>query len=236
MGKRIVIKGANFSANKIVQQPYVELTTTTAQGMIVASPYINESQTGSENFGYLGANQSNSTWLYGNYVHSNTSITLHPGDTIAIVERPNITTRAFICAYSTNGIKSIYPTLICSGSKQQIGTLIAGRESFATKFPNALNSSLLPRTLKNDGSSDWYIVLQLNNGGHTITASDTESAYYIGEIKYRIYTDNPTQYDPEWAPEVHPGTIDPDEEETDPENSGIWDDEDNNNTENNGGE
>lgn len=215
MGKRIIIKDANFSTNKIVQQPYVELTTTTVQGVVVTN-------TESSNFGKLGQNKSGSTWFYNKYVHSNQAIILHPGDTIAIVERPNTTTRAFICAYSD--VKNIYPALECTDSTQEIGTLVAGKESFPTKCPNAINSSILPRVLKHYGTKDWYVVLQLNNNDHAITASNTESDYYIGEIKYRIYTDNPTQYDQNWTPEAHPGTFDPDEEETNTENSELSDD------------
>lgn len=190
MGKRIVVKDADFSANKVEQPQYMERTVTTEQGMIVANP-----QAASDNFGKLGKNESDTTWYYNKYVHSNKEILLYPGDTIAIVERPDITTRAFICAYSS--VNSYYPDLECGSSVKEFGSLVAGKSLFETRFPNATNSSVLPRTLKHYGTQPWYIVLQLNNSDHAITASNTESDYYIGEIKYRIYTDNPTQYDSE---------------------------------------
>lgn len=169
MGKRVIINGANFQVNGI-SESYTEYETTTEQGMVTPS-------TLAASFGYLGP--TSSSGFYNNYVHSNETITLNPGQAIAIVDRPVNTTRAAILAYKSVD-DTIYPDLVCSSEYVQFGTLVDG---FGTnEFNDARVSEMLPRVVSNNTTSEtWYIVLELNNQNSYISTT------MFPTIKYRIY-------------------------------------------------
>lgn len=169
MGKRIIIQGVSYAANGIAEV-YTEHTVTTEQGMVTPS-------TTAANFGKLGSTASGA--YYNNYVHSNQSIVLHPGETLAIVERQSNTTRAAIMAYKSVD-DSIYPALVCTSSYQSFGTLVDDFET--SKFNDVRNSSYLPRVITNDSEIDWYIVVEVNNENDTITPTTNPA------ISYRIYS------------------------------------------------
>lgn len=165
MGKRLIIKGADFSENGM-QENYTEHEVTTEQGLINATL----SDEGRTLTGTTAAS-------YSLYVHSNQSIILHPGETIAIVERPESTTRACIFAYTE--VTSIYPALVCNSGFQNIGTPINGWGT--SEYNGAHNDTRLPRILKNTSDVDYYIALQVNNpDGITPTSCP--------KIAYRIYS------------------------------------------------
>lgn len=168
MGKRVVIYGASYSVNGISEN-YTEYEVTTEQGMVTPAA-------AAANFGRLGP--TTNAGFYNNYVHSNQTITLSAGQSIAIAERPANTTRAAIMAYKSVD-DSIYPALVCTSEYVVFGTLVDGFET--STFNEARNSEIIPRVVTNTSSSTWYIVLELNNQNSYISTASNPT------IKYRIY-------------------------------------------------
>ena len=221
MGKKIIIKSANFSANGM-KESYTEFVTTTEQG------YFNSSMSSSGG-GKLGAQTE--WWGYQVCVHSNEEIVLHAGDTIAIVEAPGKTNIVRIGAVALNSTgENMYPDLICDAENSTIiGTLLA-----------SAGGSQPPLTLTNTSSDDWIIILGAGTYKQTSpTAAERLVAKYVGgveqdspttpEIAYRIYSDNLSVYEGSSAKEQNLDL----EDDEDSENSGsIWDDNSGGDTEN----
>ena len=191
MGKRIIIKGANFATNGMKEQ-YIERTTSTEQGFVNLSLSADSS-----NSGKLGLR--NDAWAYNRVVHSNSEITLHPNDTLVIMALPGAAPATTIGAISLNSTGlNYYPSLIClstSSTAPKIGTIRA-----TTKV-----TSTHPNKLTNTSSEDWTIII---GAGFFSTvspsASEKLSALYksgveqsganVPYITYRIYTEHPENY------------------------------------------
>lgn len=187
MGKKIIIKGANFSANGM-KESYKEFVTTTEQG------YFN-SRISSTGGGKLGAQTV--WWGYQVCVHSNEEIVLHAGDTIAIMEAPGKTNIVRIGAVALNSTgENMYPALICDADNSTvIGTILA-----------AAGASQPPIKITNTSSADWTIILGAGAYKQTSpTAAEKLVAKYVGgveqaspttpEIAYRIYSENLDAYE-----------------------------------------
>ena len=182
MGKRIVIKEADFSANGMKEKSYKDYTVTTEQG------FVNSSMPSrSSNSGYLGSTDSNYAYL--RTVHSNQEIILHAGDTIAIMEAPQGTDYVRMCAVSLNSTgKGKYPALICGSTAVKIGVVLS----------NSMGN-IQPVKITNTSSADWTIILGAGTFKTTApTAAEKLVAKYVGgveqaspttpEIAYRIYS------------------------------------------------
>lgn len=171
MGKKIIITGANFSTNGI-KENHIDFEVSTSQGIIMVA--------GSSE-GKLGPNDST---YHNKYVHSSGSvIKLYPNDTIAVLTVPNQNLRA--CMISYHSVTSVYPDNIVNTTYQTIG-------SYYKRTANTGPTSL-PIKLLNDTDHVLYLVIEysVESGRISPTAYPT--------IAYRIYTDNPENYeaDPE---------------------------------------
>jgi hypothetical protein len=191
MGKRIVIKGANFATNGMKEQ-YIERTTSTEQGFVNLSLSADSS-----NSGKLGL--KNNAWAYNRTVHSNSEITLHPNDTLVIMELPGAAPATTIAAISLNSTGlNYYPSLIClstSSSALKIGTIRATTKA----------TSVRPNKLTNTSSEDWTIIIGAGwFSTDAPSSSEKLSALYkdgveqsganVPYITYRIYTEHPENY------------------------------------------
>lgn len=167
MGKKIIINGANFSTNGI-KENHIDFEVSTSQGIVMV--------TGNAE-GKLGPNGST---YHTKYVHSSGSvIKLYPNDTIAVLTVPNQNLRTCILSY--HSVNSVYPDNIANTAYQTIGSY----------YKRTGNVTTLPVKLLNDTDHVLYLLIEYNveSGSITPTAYPT--------IAYRIYTDNPENYEEE---------------------------------------
>ena len=167
MGKKIIITGANFSTNGI-KEIYIDFEVSTAQGIIMV--------TGSSE-GKLGPTDGA---YHTKYVHSSGSvIKLYPNDTIAVLTVPNQNLRT--CMVSYHSVTAVYPDNIANTTYQTIGSY----------YKRTGNSTILPGKLLNDTDHVLYLTIEYS----VESGSITPTAYPM--IAYRIYTDNPENYEEE---------------------------------------
>ena len=194
MGKRLIIKGANFATNGMKDNHTENLIAPTANGQVVINP-------DSSHYGKIGTGGAN--WYYYEYVHSNKSILLYPGDTVALMNMPGVAIRAAILAYKYASVDSpetillsnsnLYPigdcaTVNTTTSGLTFGTVVAGTGSIR-------NSNSYPITIKNTSSNYiWCIVFVAAieaNGNKTPSINTSNTP----EFTYRIYADDLTPYE-----------------------------------------
>lgn len=170
MGKKIIITGADFSANGI-KENHIDFEVSTAQGIILVSNDTNE-----------GSLAPNTSQYYNKYVHSSGKvIKLYPNDTAAVLTVPHQNLRACILSYYS--VTAVYPDNIVNDQYQTIGNLY--------KRTKNVESTLLPIKLLNDTDNILYLAIEYS----VASGSITPTAYPT--IAYRIYTDNPENYEEE---------------------------------------
>ena len=164
MGKRLIINGADFSANGM-KETYIDKTIPTVQGIVLMSGN-DEGRLGTATHSYAPY-----------YVHSGDidGITLGKGETIAVLEQPLGGVRTSILVYSSH--TSVYPANVPTSTTQTIGNYI-------DKIVSEYDVSSYPAAYTNNTGADVYIVIQHNkdkNDGVRLPQSE------LSEISYRIY-------------------------------------------------
>ena len=195
MGKRLIITGANFSSNGMKDNHTDDLFAPTAQGQVVPNA-------SSQHYGKIGLNTN--SWYVNKFVHSNKSILLYPGDTIALMNVPGtVATNGSIIAYKyaymndpTTILLSkpeLYPipnvAEVTQGATTGVvfGTVVGGT---GASVPDKGNYPLKVTNTSSD--MIWCIVLSISistSSSSNVTVANTP------QITYRIYGEDLTPYE-----------------------------------------
>ncbi len=167
MGKRIIIKGVSFASNGF-KDTFVEKESTTEQGYMLLSD--------ATNFNMI-TREGDSNTPY--YVHTNTSITIEDGESIALTEMPELATTCQILTYKS--VNGKYPALVPEAAHVSMGTINEKTARNAT----------LPKIFRNDTGKKLYVILQVKNDNINLSPTN------VPAIRYRIYTEHSERYQEE---------------------------------------
>ncbi len=179
MGKRIIIKGANFATNGM-KENYIEFTVENGGASGTQQGYVYLVRNRNELSAKSAAN------YYYNWIKSTKSILLYPGDIIAVKDMP--TPMGYMCIYGYRQvIEGMYPVYTPASSSQKISNLSPH---------DYIETSYAPVMIKNTHATDpLYIVLEGRKASGTPDGEKELSPTATPYIEYRIYTDHPERYE-----------------------------------------